>query len=239
MKRYTVAIAFFLFLGGFDIQVMAQNLGAELKEYFYPSSSYPHLYFCSSNDINATTTMVMEYMTQGNILNEVITIGPRMETKEDLFSYRMRGGKMIDIKEDAIFFYVIGEWRLFMGVQSNSCITTTIEGKQVDGHVLFILPSGSGLTKWMETVEGEIYTCTAEFTDISFWKDGEKLQRKAVKISKSTRLDNGKEVKEWSYWVKGLSRLATYGYWGDPSQTSCIERSLKIDNKPIIEVSKK
>lgn len=210
-----------------ESETIAQDLETELREYFYPFSSY-HLYFRTPDNANATMTMVTEYVAGVDILNEVGTIGPRMKTKESFLAYLNSGGEMKTIMQTETPYYIDKERSAIVGVLPTR-----------EPIVLFILPSGSGLTKWTEGVEGETYTCTAVFTDISFWKDGEKLHRKAVKISKSTRLDNGTEVKEWSYWVKGLSKLATYGYWGDPNDIGCIERSLKIDNKPIIEVSKK
>lgn len=108
-----------------------------------------------------------------------------------------------------------------------------------DKITMFILPNDSEIVSWTESVKGETTNCSAKFVYITFTFEGEKLYRKAVKIEKTTPLDDSSSVKEWSYWVKGFSRLATYGYWGDPKEVSCIDTSLNISlENPITEISK-
>lgn len=108
-----------------------------------------------------------------------------------------------------------------------------------DKITMFLLPKDSKSVSWSETVNGEPSSCSAKFVYISFTYEGKKLYRKAVKMEKTTPLDKSTSVKEWSYWIKGLSRLATYGYWGDPKKVSCIDKSVNIDlDDPITEISK-
>ncbi|MDE6271346.1 MAG: hypothetical protein K2M12_10940, partial [Muribaculaceae bacterium] len=81
--------------------------------------------------------------------------------------------------------------------------------------------------------------CSAKYFYISFNYDGKKLYRKAVKIEKTTPLDDSSSVKEWSYWVKGMSRLATFGYIGNPENVRCIDKALNLDRDARInEISK-
>lgn len=92
---------------------------------------------------------------------------------------------------------------------------------------------------WTESANGEESNCSAQFVYISFTVEGKKLYRKAVKIEKTTPLNKTSSVKKWSYWVKGLSRIATYGYWGDPQKVSCVEKSVNISlDDPVTEISK-
>jgi hypothetical protein len=68
---------------------------------------------------------------------------------------------------------------------------------------------------------------------------GKKLYRKAVKIEKTIPDKDSSSIKEWSYWVKGLSRLATYGSWRDPKKVHCIEISVEINiDDHITEITK-
>ena len=223
MKRYTVAIVFALFLSVFGIysQVLAQNLRTELMEYFYPSGEFSYV-----NDEEYSATI---YVRDGDVLKEthmIVNNGEIMPTS--VTKHKLSIESITDETRLAIVSRQQGSRNIIMG-----------DSYSEDKIFLFVRPSDTSMTIWVETVNGEKKLCTAHFTDISFWRKGEKLYRKAVKINKIMYLENGGQVVEWSYWVKGLSRLATYGYWGDPNQTTCIERSLKIDNKPIIEVSKK
>lgn len=108
-----------------------------------------------------------------------------------------------------------------------------------DKITMFLLPKDNNTVNWTETVNGEKARCSAKLVYVTFTFEGKKLYRKAVKIEKTTPLDNSSSVKEWSYWVKGLSRLATYGYWDDPKKVSCIDKSVNIDlDDPIKEISK-
>lgn len=43
------------------------------------------------------------------------------------------------------------------------------------------------------------------------------------------------KVVEWSYWVPKLSRLATFGRWGDDDKVSLLEFSLMLDPDSTIE----
>ena len=213
---------------------VAKDLITELVEYFYPSgefSSYENN--PGSEKENGGTAITTYNLLDGDMLQEIRSIWKSIDEIE-LISGKLHkfSIKLITDEPQLAIVSTQQSYRNFIGNDQWSRPT-------YDEILLFVLPPDRGKFVWKETVNGETYTCAAGFTDISFWKDGEKLQRKAVKISKSTRLDNGKDVKEWSYWVKGLSKLATYGYWGDPKQTNCIEKSVEIDiDKPIIEINK-
>lgn len=87
-----------------------------------------------------------------------------------------------------------------------------------DRITMFVLPKDSNPVNWIEFVNGEKSNCSAKIVYITFTCEGKKPYRKAVKIEKTIPLDKTSSVKECSYWIKGLSRLVTYGYCSDPKK---------------------
>lgn len=183
MKRCTVAIAFALFLSSFCIysQVLAQNLRTELMEYFYPYGKY--LYVNS----NGTVLTTYELLEDGKVLRKIAEM---QNNGENMLMY----GDVYELSIESI----TDETRL--AVVSRQSMHRDILGitNSYDQTYLFVLPSDTSATLW---VEGDQELCMAYFTDISFWRNGEKLYRKAVKILKVTYLEDEdvQRIGEWSY----------------------------------------
>ncbi|MBD5321579.1 MAG: hypothetical protein HDS01_02270 [Bacteroides sp.] len=192
------------------------------KVYFYPDTKFS--YVMSPNSENPNTIVTYSLSDDGNNLTKITEIRNVYSTKkmaEEAYKLTIDKDKQAIISTHQIIQNIMGTYR------ASNKIT------------LFLLPKDSKSVRWTETVNGETLSCSAKYVYISFTYEGKKLYHKAVKIEKTTPLDKSTSVKEWSYWVKGLSRLASYGYWGDPKKVSCIDKSVNIDlDDPIIEISK-
>lgn len=199
----------------------AQTVEAELQEFFYPFAKFSYIMSPNSENPN----MVATYnLSNGNILTKTTEIWNGYSAKkmaEDAYKLTIDEDRQAIVSTQQIIQNVMGSRRAS------------------DKITMFLLPKDSKSVSWSETVNGETSSCSAKFVYISFTYEGKKLYRKAVKMEKTTLLDKSTSVKEWSYWIKGLSRLATYGYWGDPKKVSCIDKSVNIDlDDPITEISK-
>lgn len=202
------------------VNISAQTVEAELQEYFYPFAKFSYIVTPNAE----SPSMVVTYsLSNGNILTKKTEMWNGYSSKkvaEDLYK--------LTIEEDR------------RAIVSNQQIIQSMLGtrRASDKITMFVLPKDDKAISWKETVNGESSNCSAKFVFISFTFEGQKLYRKAVKIERTTPLDMSSSFKEWSYWVKGLSRLATYGYWGDPEKVSCIEKSVNIGiDNPVIEIS--
>ena len=178
----------------------AQSIESELQDYFYPFAKFS--YIVTPNAENPC--LVETYsLSNGNILTETIEIWNGYSTRkmsENVYKLSMDEEKRAIVSTQQVIQNMMGTRRAS------------------DRITMFVLPKDSNPVNWIESVNGEKSNCSAKIVYITFTCEGKKLYRKAVKIEKTTPLDKTSYVKEWSYWVKGLSRLATYGYWGDPKK---------------------
>lgn len=200
----------------------AQDVSSELQEYFYPFAKFSFLH---SPDSDPSAKMISMYSItkSGDILKREMEVYNGLSASpvgEHLYKLSIGNSGRSIISNRQIY-------KTPFGVRQGS-----------DKLTLFVLPEGDKAVEWEEKNGDDVYQCRAQFVYITFWVDGKQLYRKAVKIEKETPLDSS-SVKTWSYWIKGLSNLATYGYWGDPSKVSCSEISVNIDsNKKIKEIPK-
>ncbi len=203
------------------LESSAQTVEVDMQEYFYPFAKFSYIMSPNSENPNMVATYSL---SNGNILTKNTEIWNGYSAKkmaEDTYKLTIDEDRQAIVSTQQIIKNIMGSRR------SSDKIT------------MFLLPKDNNTVNWTETVNGEKATCSAKFVYVTFTFDGKKLYRKAVKIEKITPLDDSSSVKEWSYWVKGLSRLATYGYWGDPKKVSCIDKSVNIGlDDPIKEISK-
>ncbi len=199
----------------------AQTVEAELQEFFYPFAKFSYVMSPNSEKPNMVATYSL---SNGNILTKTTEIWNGYSAKkmaEDAYKLTIDEDRQAIVSTQQIIQNVMGSRRTS------------------DKITMFLLPKDSKSVSWTETVNGETSNCSAKFVYITYTYEGKKLYRQAVKMEKTTPLDKSTSVKEWSYWIKGLSRLATYGYWGDPKKVSCIDKSVNIDlDDPITEISK-
>lgn len=203
------------------IRVYAQSVESELQDYFYPFAKFSYLMTPNSENPSLVVTYSLSY---GNILTKTIEMWNGYSTmKMSEEAYKLS----IDEEKQAI----VSTQQIIQNMMGTS--------RASDRITMFVLPKDGNPVNWIESVNGEKSNCSAKIVYITFTCEGKKLYRKAVKIEKTTPLDKTSSVKEWSYWVKGLSRLATYGYWGDPKKVSCVDKSVNISlDEPITEISK-
>lgn len=203
------------------LRASAQSVESELQDYFYPFAKFS--FIVTPNAENPC--LVATYsLSKGNILTKTTEIWDGYSTnKMSEVAYKLS----IDEQKRAI-------------VSTQQIIQNMMGTRRASDRItMFVLPEDSNPVNWIESVNGEKSNCSAKIVYITFTCEGKKLYRRAVKIEKTTPLDKTSSVKEWSYWVKGLSRLATYGYWGDPKKVSCVDKSVNISiSDPITEISK-
>lgn len=208
------------------ISMSAQSVESELQDYFYPYAKFSYLMSPNSENPNlvATYSLSTYSLSNGNILTKTIEIRngySKREMSEEAYKLSMDEDRRAIVSTQQVV-------QNMMGTRSAS-----------DRITMFILPKDSNPVNWIESVNGEKSNCSAKIVYITFTCEGKRLYLKAVKIEKTTPLDKSSSVKEWSYWVKGLSRLATYGYWGDPKKVSCIDKLVSVSlDEPITEISK-
>ncbi len=210
-----------LFLVSFtSLELTAQTVEAELQEYFYPFAKFSYVMTPNAEKPRLVATYSL---LNGNILTKVIE-------KINGYSFEKMAEEAYKLTMDEDRQAIVSTQQIIHNVMFTR--------RTSDRITMFLLPKDSKSVSWTETVNGETSNYSAKFVYISFTFEGEKLYRKAVKIEKTTPLDKSSSVKEWSYWVKGLSRLATYGYWRDPKNVTCVDKSVNIDlDDPITEIS--
>lgn len=199
----------------------AQSVETELQDYFYPFAKFSYIVTPNAENPCVVTTYSM---SKGNVLTKTAEIWDGYSTKK---TSEVAHKLLLDEEKQAIVS-IQQVIQNLMGISRAS-----------DRIIMFLLPKDNNPIMWTESANGEESNCSAQFVYISFTVEGKKLYRKAVKIEKTTPLNKTSSVKKWSYWVKGLSRIATYGYWGDPQKVSCVEKSVNISlDDPVTEISK-
>ncbi|MDE6440614.1 MAG: hypothetical protein K2K51_06310 [Bacteroidales bacterium] len=201
----------------------AQNLTAEqqenlyilseLQDYFYPFGdfSYKHP---SNSESEYVMFSTYSLSPDGLILHETI----EMCKKSSLYSCETITANSYKLEQENRA--IISTQQIYRNILTG---TSTADDK----ITLFVLPKGSEIVKWTETVNGGTMNCTAKFVQLTNFG-------KAVKIEKKTPLNDSSFVKEWSYWTKNASRIATFGYWGSPDKSHCIRRSVNIPEWMVI-----
>lgn len=208
------------------IRVSAQSVESELLDYFYPFAKFSYLMSPNSENPNLMTTYSLSTysLSNGNILTKAIE-------KRNGYSKRKMSEEAYKLSMDEDRRAIVSTQQVIQNMMGTR--------RASDRITMFVLPKDSNPVNWIESVNGEKSNCSAKIVYITFTCKGKKLYLQAVKIEKTTPLDKSSSVKEWSYWVKGLSRLATYGYWGDPKKVSCIDKLVNVSlDEPITEISK-
>lgn len=193
-------------------QSCAQKSIESLLQYFYPlAEEYMYIRTPDSGKIIMGSTYKIE---AGNILKEA--------------AYRL-SKPITQISETKYKFDV--DYENFAIVSTSQIHINPLIGRSVDNDqiTLFILPEEGKKIEWTEMVNGEKYTCRAEFVYIKYEIKGKINYSQAVKIYKSTPLDNGSVVDEWSYWTLDLGRLGSYGTWGNPDKISTVDKLITLD----------
>lgn len=112
---------------------------------------------------------------------------------------------------------------------------------------LFVLPPENSTYTWKESHSEKNYDCSSQFVYIRLFNDVEHAYQvyKAVKITKMEIDSTGKKNSKgfFSYWIKGLSRIATYyvGESQEPVLSSIIlqlSKSNKIEEISIKELNR-
>lgn len=220
MKTFTTRIsriALFIIVSVCGFTSFAQTNKSELQQYFYP---YPETtYTQPSTEIEERYS----WYDHETLVKEIF-----IPTKT---------GKM----KASEFYYRISEDTKNNKIVSNQQMSKTPFGSRDSQNklTLFALPYKAGPRTWKETENGETSTVTAKYVYITYYIDDEQKYAQAVKITKSTPLNAKSSVKEWSYWVKGLGRIAEYGLWGNESKTPLAHVSEDIDmDQPVKEITK-
>ncbi|MBD5255810.1 MAG: hypothetical protein HDS53_07070 [Barnesiella sp.] len=133
-------------------------------------------------------------------------------------------------------------YKISNDIKNNQIVSTEQlgMGESQDKLILFALPHRSGprtwTRTWKENENGKVSTYTSKYVYISYYVNGNQRQNVAVKIEKTTPLNSKSSVKEWSYWVRGMGRIATYGVWGNDSKSpTAISISTDIDTEYPVE----
>lgn len=203
-------------------QSFAQKSIESLLHYFYPlAEEYMYIRTPDSGKVSMGSTYKIE---TGNILKEAAYGLTKPVTQISETKYKFE----VDYENFAI-------------VSTSQIHINPFTGRSVanDKIILFILPEEGKKVEWTEMVNGEKYTCRAEFVYIKYKINGKINYSRAVKIYKSSPLDNGSVVDEWSYWTLDLGRLGSYGTWGNPDKISTVDKLITLDlDYNITEITK-
>ncbi|MBD5259955.1 MAG: hypothetical protein HDS46_04075 [Bacteroides sp.] len=221
MKTFTTRIsriALFIIVSVCGFTSFAQTNKSELQQYFYP---YPE------------TT----YTQPSTEIEKRFSWYDHETLKEEMFI--PSEGEMEKVMET---YYRISEDAKDNKIISNQQLNESPLGTRASQNklTLFALPYKTGPRTWKKTVDGETTTFTSKYVYITYYVNGEQKYSQAVKISDSTPLNAKSSVKNWSYWVKGLGRIAEYGLWGNESKTpKALSVSEDIDmDQPVKEITK-
>ena len=209
-----------------DHQSVQNNYNTELenqdiRDYFYPLEDYTYRVTPNSE---ISHLMINYRLLQDKVLCKTVA--------------GVIGHSLVKMSEEAYLLTYNGQRQ---AIESSQQIIQSDSGTRSESYktTLFLLPTDDKVVSWKETKNDETLNCSARFVYITFTIEGEKQYHKAVKIEKETPINKSSSVKDWSYWVKGLGCLATYGYWGDPKKVSCIEKCVNIGLEGSInEISK-
>lgn len=194
----------------------------ELRDYFYPMGRSSYILSPYSKNPNIVITYIL---SDSNILTKAVEWW-------DGYSIRKISEEAHKLNFDENRQAVVSTQQIREDILSGISQGT-------NKTIMFRLPKDNKNVTWTESGNGETRIYSAKFVYIAFTSGGKKLYRKAVKIEKIIPYKDSSSVKEWSYWVKGLSRLATYGSWRDPKKVHCIEISVEINiDDHITEITK-
>lgn len=203
-------------------QSYAQRSIESLLHYFYPlAEEYMYIRTPDSGKVSMGSTYKIE---TGNILKEAAYGLTKPVTQISETKYKFE----VDYENFAI-------------VSTSQIHINPFTGRSVanDKIILFILPEEGKKVEWTEVMNREKYTCRAEFVYIKYKINGKINYSHAVKIYKSSPLDNGSVVDEWSYWTLDLGRLGSYGTWGNPDKISTVDKLITLDlDYNITEITK-
>lgn len=203
-------------------QSYAQRSIESLLHYFYPlAEEYMYIRTPDSGKVNMGSTYKIE---TGSILKEAAYGLTKPVTQISETKYKFE----VDYENFAI-------------VSTSQIHINPFTGRSVanDKIILFILPEEGKKVEWTEVMNREKYTCRAEFVYIKYKINGKINYSQAVKIYKSSPLDNGSVVDEWSYWTLDLGRLGSYGTWGNPDKISTVDKLITLDlDYNITEITK-
>ncbi|MCQ2347782.1 MAG: hypothetical protein MJZ65_01170 [Paludibacteraceae bacterium] len=185
--------------------VVASNLMAQdrVTDYFFEyNKDYRYIMF-PDQQLSYERTISLDYSGWDKVLRQTTTMWSKNSTITAVISY---GYTVSD-----------GEITSFGQIYNNNLIGKT---RYNDHLTLLALPSSK--SAWIEFEKGERYDCTSSWVYISYQlNNGENIVDKAIKMLKSVKIVNGKETKivtEYSYWIKGKGRIATYGLWSTSKQ---------------------
>lgn len=209
-----------LFILVFSLPLHAEDKSEDLSEYFYPFMTF--YYIMSPNAENPCQTKSFQ-IARNNVLTE------KTELWQGLYSSK--------VAETAYLLTIDESGRKI--ISNRQIVFNARSGKSMcnDNITLFVLPNDNEVVEWTETVNREVFKCQACNTYVSFYYDGEKVYRKAIKITKATPLGNNRYVVNHSFWVKGLSHLITIGKWGDTNESVIMISTLIDKDYGVMEIS--
>ena len=217
-NSHILRIVLFLFVSICGLTSFAQTNESEINQYFYPlpQSTY--------SQPDSKIEELYSWYDDETLVNEKYIPRESGMMKASEFYYRITN----DIKNNQI----VSTQQMYktpFGVRTSN-----------DKLILFALPYRTGLRTWKENKNGDVSTCTSKYVYITYNVNGEQKYNKAVKIEKKTPINAKSSNKEWSYWIKGIGCIATYGVWGSDSKSpTAISISEDIDMEyPVKEITK-
>lgn len=189
----------------------------ELSEYFYPWQTFNYSYEPDGPNNN----LISEYkISKHNTLSKKIEVyqglygTPIYEIIFDL--------QVVDsIQAVASTRQIISDYQRRERTQRNDFI------------YMFVLPMDNATRDWNESQNGSNLVCSSRYVYIKFTYKNEPQYRKAVKITKKFQRD-GKDFIQYSYWLKGLSRIASFQVVNSETPTIS-EIAVELYKNPIIE----
>lgn len=189
----------------------------ELSDYFYPWREFNY----SVNPDGDIKNIIATYkMSKHNTLSEKVVVCQGLY-ETPLFDFKFNVSVIDSLQA------VASTRQLFVDYQNHE------KGRTDDCFYLFVLPEDNKTRDWKELSGEEERTCSSQYVYIKFTYDNEPLYRKAVKITKKRKID-GDECTHYSYWVKGVSRIATYQIINSRPPT-IYEMAVELHKNPIIE----
>lgn len=204
----------------FSLPLHAESESENLSEYFYPYMTFN--YIMTPNAKNPCQTKSFQ-MVKNNVLTE------KTEIWQGLYSTKV-AETVYSVSIDESGKKIVSNRQIVSNARFGN-------SKHNDNITLFVLPSDDDVVEWTETVNKEEFKCKARNTYVSFCYDGEKIYRKAIKITKTTPLGNNRYVVNHSFWVKGLSHLVTIGKWGDTDESVILISTLIDMDYGVMEIS--
>lgn len=195
----------------------------------------------SSNDTNNNDFTLSDYFYPFAVFNYKVT--PHAKVSRLWKSYKLsRDGRQLIVETeietglltfDAVnkTLYLLAEDKERNAIVSNTQIYYDgLRSETRKDHLtLFIIPPKDKPVSWYERHGSEEYCCKAKFVNL---KVDSGNTRRAIRIERTTILDNKTQKKEkvWEYWLPNLSRIATFGQWGnDHSPITVVESSSIMD----------